>query len=47
MIRTFKLRTWIGGLLACSLDLLGVDFLSVIAVIGITSHMALSVTDKR
>lgn len=30
-----------------SLDLLGVDFLSVVAVIGVASHMALSVTDKR
>ena len=30
-----------------SLDLLGVDFLSVVAMIGVASHVALSVTDKR
>jgi len=34
------------GLLARSLDLLDVDFLSVNAVIGVASHAALSVTGK-
>lgn len=33
--------------LACSVDLLDVDFLSVNAVIGVASHMAPRVTGKR